>query len=504
MPDMTPGDALVVDNVSKSFPGVHALDCVSLAVRHGEIHALLGQNGAGKTTLMHILAGVLRPDAGRILLDGGSVDIRNRAHGQRLGISIVHQELSLFPSRSVAENILVGHLPTRRTGFVDEAKLHARARAMLDALEVAVDSRALVRDLGFSHRQLVEIVKALSFGGRVLILDEPTSALSEHETTILLRHLARLRATGIGIIYVSHRLPEVFAVSDRITVLRNGRVAGSFQTAGTDPETVIVTMVQRSVVGQTARRSGRAARIRLRVQGLTVGEAVRGVDLDIGAGEIVGLAGLAGAGQTEVGRALAGLASFHAHAMLLDDKPLHPRSPREAVRKGIVYLPADRRAEGLFLRLSVQSNIVAASLRQHSRGPWMIDASARRAAEGFVDSLGIRTPSVEQHVVNLSGGNQQKVVLARGLTVDAHVFVADEPTRGIDVGAKAEVYELLRRLAAEGKCILLISTELPEIITVSDRIVVLHNGRIVGEVAGADATEERIMAMASGHAIRLH
>lgn len=498
------GDALVIEDVSKAFPGVRALDGVNLRLRRGEIHALLGQNGAGKTTLMHILAGVLSPDRGRILIEGQSVDIRNRAHGQKLGISIVHQELSLFPSRSVAENILVGRLPTTRAGFVDEAALHTRARELLDMLEVPVDSRTLVRDLGFSYRQMVEIVKALSFGGKVLILDEPTSALSEHETAILLLQLDRLRASGLGVIYVSHRLREVFAISDRITVLRDGRVAGFFETAKVDPDTVISTMVLRSVANDSGRKRRGATRTRLRVKGLVIPKFVLGVDLELRAGEIVGLAGLAGAGQAEAGRAIGGLVSFRAEQITLDGRPLRLRSPRDAMRQGVVYLPADRRSEGLFLGLSVQSNIVASSLRKYSRGPWLVDAKAKTVAKGFVKSLAIRTPTVEQSVINLSGGNQQKVVLARGLTVDAHVFIADEPTRGIDVGAKVEVYELLRRLADADKSILLISTELPEILLMSDRIVVFHDGRIVGEVDGADATEERIMAMAAGHSAPLH
>jgi ribose transport system ATP-binding protein len=504
MIEASPTQALVIDRVTKTFPGVRALDGVSIELRAGEIHALLGQNGAGKTTLMHILAGVLRPDSGRIVIDGRAVEIRNPSDGQRLGISIVHQELSLFPSRTVAENILVGRLPVSQLGFVDERALHARARELLDALEAPVNSRELIRNLGFSHCQLIEIVKALSFGGKVLILDEPTSALSEHETAILLRHLDKLRSSGIGIIYVSHRLPEVFAISDRITVLRDGKVAGSFVTAEADPDTVISTMVQRTIANLSARQTSQDARAMLSVKGLTVLKHVHGVDFEVKAGEIVGLTGLAGAGQDEAGRAIAGLSEHRAARITLEDKPLRVRTPREAMRQGVVYLPADRRIEALFLRLSVQGNIVAASLKKNRWGPWMLDAKARSTALRFVKSLGIRTPSIDQQVAYLSGGNQQKVVLARALTVDTRLLVADEPTRGIDVGAKNEVYELLRRLADSGKSILLVSTELREILSMSDRILVFHDGRIVGEVAGEDATEEQIMAMASGHTGAIH
>ena len=493
-------ELLTIERVSKTFPGVRALEDVSFDLERGEIHAVVGQNGAGKSTLMNILAGIVRPDSGRILLDGKEVEIANPARGQQLGISIVHQELSVFPSRSVAENILVGRLPKNRLGFVDNKLLHNQARKCLNALEVMLDPWMPVRDLGFSHCQLIEIAKALSYGGKLLILDEPTSALTEHETAILLNQLKRLRDTGIGIIFVSHRLREVFAVSNRITVLRDGAVVGTQNTKDLDPDTVIMMMVRRAIVAPTKRRGIAAGNPRLQIRNLTVPRYVQGVDLQIRAGEIVGLTGIAGAGHTEVGRALAGAIFHRASQISLDGKPARIRTLGDAMRCGIVYLPGDRRTEGLFLRLSVQQNIVAASLRKVRRGGmWVQDRLARRMAQEYVKSLGIRTPSLDQFAVNLSGGNQQKVVLARGLTVDARILIADEPTRGIDVGAKAEVHELLRRLAQAGKSILLISTEFPEILAVSDRIVVMHAGRIVGEVGGADATEEHIMAMASGH-----
>lgn len=495
---MYPG-LLTIERVTKTFPGVRALEDVSFDLEHGEIHAVVGQNGAGKSTLMHILAGIVRPDSGRILLDGEEVEIPNPARGQQLGISIVHQELSVFPSRSVAENIFVGRLPKNRLGFVDKKVLHTQARKCLNALEVPLEPWTLVRDLGFSYRQLIEIAKALSLGGKLLILDEPTSALTEHETAILLSQLKRLRDSGIGIIFVSHRLREVFAVSDRITVLRDGAVVGTQKTTDLDPETVITMMVRRTIAAPPKQKSGAAGKPRLQIRNLIVPRCVHGVDLEIGAGEIVGLTGVAGAGHTEAGRALAGAISHRASAINLDGKPARIRTLRDAMRRGMVYLPADRRTEGIFLRLSVQLNIVAASLRKVRRGIWVNDRQAKRMAQQYVTSLGIRTPGLDQFAVNLSGGNQQKVVLARGLTVDARILIADEPTRGIDVGAKAEVHELLRRLAEAGKSILLISTEFPEILAVSHRIVVMHAGRVVGQVSGADASEERIMAMASGH-----
>jgi ribose transport system ATP-binding protein len=494
-----PSKLLTIERLTKTFPGVRALEDVSLDLERGEIHAVVGQNGAGKSTLMHILAGIVRADSGRILMDGQEVEIRNPARGQQLGISIVHQELSVFPSRSVAENILVGRLPKTRLGFVDNKVLRTRAQKYLTALEVPVHPWTPVRELRFSYQQLVEIAKALSYGGKVLILDEPTSALTEHETAILLHQLMRLRDSGIGIIFVSHRLREIFAVSSRITVLRDGGVVGTHRTADLDLDAVIAMMVRRAVAAPSERKGEAAGKPRLRVRNLTVPRYVHRVDFQVRTGEIVGLAGLAGAGQAEVGRAIAGLIPYRATEISLDGQPVHIRTLRDSMRVGIVYLPADRRTEGLFLRLSVQHNIVAASLKKLRWGLWVKDHEARRTAQQFVESLSIRTPSLSQFAVNLSGGNQQKVVLARGLTVDARIFIADEPTRGIDVGAKAEVHELLWRLAREGKSILLISAELPEILAICDRIVVMNEGRVVGEVSGAEATEERIMAMASGH-----
>jgi ribose transport system ATP-binding protein len=488
----------VAESVGKSFPGVRALYEVNFEIRAGEIHALVGQNGAGKSTLMSILAGLIRPDSGRLFVNGAPVTIQAPIQAQALGISVVHQELSLFPSRTVAENIFVGRLPQRR-GFIDWRTLETMTQAALSDLETDIDPLTPVRDLPFSQQQLIEIARALSFGGRVLILDEPTSALTEQESEILFRRLRRMREGGMGIIYVSHRLREVFALSDRITILRDGQLIGTFPKETTTPADVISMMVNRKTASVARSETRFASEARLAARGLRVGTAVNGIDLDIRRGEILGLAGLAGAGQTEIGRALGGLIPRREKSIMLDGKPFRARTSSETMRAGVVYLPADRRAEGLFLGLDVQQNVVASSLDKLGDGLWVKDGEARKAAAGFVESLSIRTPSLRQRVANLSGGNQQKVVLARGLMVDARVFIADEPTRGIDVGAKTEIYVLLRRLAQAGKSILLISTEMPELLAMSDRILVIAGGRIVDELIAAEASEERIMALASSH-----
>jgi ribose transport system ATP-binding protein len=494
---------LIAEHIGKTFPGVRALQDVAFDVRAGEIQALLGQNGAGKSTLMNILAGVIPHDAGDLIVKGSKVRIDEPKQAQALGISIVHQELSLFPSRSVAENIFVGRLP-ETGGFIQKQKLLDMARSALAEMEIDVDPEALVRDLPFSQQQLIEIAKALSFGGRILILDEPTSALTEHESAVLFRRLERLRAAGMGIIYVSHRLREVFALSDRMTILRDGRLIGTFATKATTPDQVIGLMVNRNLASVARPKGATGAEARLVVRGLNVGSTVKGIDFEIRRGEILALAGLAGAGQTEVGRALCGLLPRQAEAITLDGLPYLCRSPSEAMHAGVVYLPADRRVEGLFLGLSVEENIVASSLRKLSGVLWMRDGQARQAAGRFAQSLAVRTPSLEQIVIKLSGGNQQKVVLARGLMVDARLFIADEPTRGIDVGAKAEIYALFRGLAEQGKSILLISTELPEILAISDRILVIADGRIMGSLSGEEASEDRILALSSTPSHGLH
>jgi ribose transport system ATP-binding protein len=489
---------LVAERIGKAFPGVRALDEVDFDLRAGEIHALVGQNGAGKSTLMNILGGVIPHSSGKLIINGDAVTIREPKQAQALGISIVHQELSLFPSRSVAENIFVGRLPRKR-GFVQRRRLLDMTRAALAELEIDVDPSALVRDLPFSLQQMVEIAKALSFGGRVLILDEPTSALTEHESAILFRRLTRLRAAGMGIIYVSHRMREVFALSDRITVLRDGRRIGSFATKTTTPAEVISMMVNRRVASVARPGTTTIGAGRFVVRGLSVGSVVKNVDFELRRGEILGVAGLAGAGQTEIGRALGGLARGRSESVTLDGSNFRCGTPRQAMRAGVVYLPADRRAEGLFLGLDVEQNVVASSLDHLGGALWMRDAKARAIAAHFVESLAVRTPSLRQRVANLSGGNQQKVVLARALTVDARVFIADEPTRGIDVGAKAEIYGLLRKFSDAGGSILLISTDLPELLAMSDRILVIAEGRVAGALSADEATEDRIMALASTH-----
>ena len=466
---MNRAPVLAAEGIGKTFPGVRALYDVDFDVRPGEIHALLGQNGAGKSTLMNILAGVVEHDSGRLLVNGAPVRIQQPIDAQALGISIVHQELSLFPSRSVAENIFVGRLP-KAHGFVDLRALLEQTRVALSEMEIDIDPRALVRDLPFPQQQLIEIAKALSFGGRVLILDEPTSALTEHECAILFRRLRLLRETGMAIIYVSHRLREVFALSDRITILRDGRLVGTFSTGTTTPADVISMMVNRNIA--TVGRPGTTAvgGVDSLFEGYASARQCTASILTCAPARSSGWPVLRAPDNPRSGGPSA--ASFHAapNSISLDGlSSAGARREMRCVRASFTCLPI---AEPKACSSDSTSNRTSSPPRLTScavgRG-WRRRGSGSRCQLRRI-ALPIRTPSLWQRVVNLSGGNQQKVVLARGLTVDARVFIADEPTRGIDVGAKVEIYALLRKLAAAGRSILLISTELPELLAMSDRI----------------------------------
>ena len=494
------GDLLVeMDGISKDFPGVQALRSCRFELRRGEIHALVGENGAGKSTLMKILAGVYRRDAGRIRLGGADVDIPTPRAAQQLGISIIHQELSLMPHLTAAQNIFIGREPRARIPFViDQRKLNEDARTLFQSLNLKVDPQAKVGKLSVAQQQMVEIAKALSYSAQVLIMDEPTATLTDTEIDELFRIIRAVKANGVGVVHISHRLEELKLISDRVTVMRDGQYIATVDTKDASIDRIISMMVGRTIY-EAARETPTAnPEVVLDVRGLNRGRMVRDVSFNLRRGEILGLAGLVGAGRTEVARAVFGADRPDSGTILVHGKVARIHSPADAVHLGIGYLSEDRKRFGLAVGMDVETNIVLATLRKFADAFGRVDFRKTRAtAEQRVHRLGIKTPSIKQKVRNLSGGNQQKVVIAKWLTADTEILIFDEPTRGIDVGAKSEIYHLLNELAKQGKAIIMISSELPEILRMSHRIVVMCEGRIRGELSGAEATQEKIMTFAT-------
>jgi ABC-type sugar transport system ATPase subunit len=505
---------LRVERISKSFPGVLALQDVSLEIHAGEVLGLVGENGAGKSTLMKILSGVYTPDGGQILLDGQPVSIHDPRHAQRLGISIIYQEFNLMPNLSVEENVFVGRQPNS-TGIVRWRNLRRQTQELLDQLGVQLDPSAIVRDLSVAEQQMVEIAKALSMNARLVIMDEPTSALTDTEVTALFAIIRGLKERGLAVIYISHRLDEIFTVCDRVTVLRDGQLAGDLQIGEATPDRLVRLMVGRPLgdLFRPEEAERRIASLRerapapvLEVRGLgrtgTVRDAsaivLEDISFSLRPGEIVGLAGLVGSGRTEVARAIFGADRYDRGEILVNGQLVRIRSPRQAIALGIGLVPEDRKLQALVLKLAIRENLGLSILRRLSRFGVMRLSAERALARELVTSLRVRTPSIEQKVLNLSGGNQQKVVIAKWLALHPKILIMDEPTRGIDIGAKAEVHALMHQLAADGVAILMISSELPEILNMSDRVLVMSSGRIAGELARGDATQESVMRLATG------
>ena len=494
---MTP--LISVKNLSKSFPGVKALDGVQFELRAGEVHALMGENGAGKSTLMKILAGVYRKDGGEVLLDGRPVDIESPAHAQALAIGIVHQELHLMPHLSAAQNIYIGREPRKSGGWLlDEAQLNRNAQALFDRLHLKLDPATPVSRLTVARQQMVEIAKALSHKSRVLIMDEPTAALNNAEIEELFRIVRQLKEEGVGIVYISHKMDEIQRIADRITVMRDGTYVNTVP-ADTPMQQVIAMMVGRRLEQVDKHIPDTTANdVLLDVRGLRRGREIRDVSFQVRRGEIVGFAGLMGAGRTEVARAIFGADPLEAGEVRVRGQLVRLRSPQDAVRAGIGYLSEDRKNFGLATGMDVAANITLPSLRRWLKWGMFLDSRAiLRVSKEMVDKLRVKTPSLMQTARLLSGGNQQKVVIAKWLVRDCDVLIFDEPTRGIDVGAKAEIYKLLNDLAAQGHAIVVISSELPEVLLLSHRILVMCEGRITGEVAGDAATQEGLMALAT-------
>jgi ABC-type sugar transport system ATPase subunit len=495
-----PEPILEAIGISKRFPGVHALDDVSLTVYPGEVHAVVGENGAGKSTLMKILSGAQVPDAGTIRVGGEPVTIENPRVAQQLGINTIYQELSLVNTLSVGENIFLGDLPTRSGGNwqIDWPALWRRSGELLERVGSHAKPQTEVRRLSVAQRQMVEIARALARNVRVLILDEPTSSLTERETEKLFEIIASLRSRGVGVIYISHRLGEVFQIAQRVTVMRDGRVVGTMATEDATEDQLVRMMVGRDLSQLFTQVRSTEAPVRLEVRGLCRRGVLHDVSFAVHGGEVVGLAGLVGAGRTELARCLFGADLHDAGEIVLDGTAVSVRTPGDAVKLGIALVPEDRKLQALILGMGVRENLTLPVLDR--LGPrWLPSRNQERALTGdFIRSLRIRTPHMEQRVGALSGGNQQKVVIARWLATTPKVLILDEPTRGIDVGAKAEVHALIARLAEEGVAILMISSELPEILGMSQRVLVMREGRIVADIPRDDATEETVMAAATG------
>jgi len=491
---------VVMRDLSKAFEGVQALDGCRFELVPGEVHALVGENGAGKSTLMKALAGVCAKDSGEIRVDGRPVDIPTPRAAAALGIAIIHQELNLMNHLSAAQNIFIGREPRRGFGLLlDEGALNEQTRRVFARMHLHLDPRTPVGELSVAKQQMVEIAKALSFDSRVLIMDEPTAALNDAEIAELMRIIRELRAQGVGIVYITHKLDELERISDRVTVMRDGRTIGTVATASTSLDTLIAMMVGRRLdnIGEPAPDTSHNE-IVLEVRGLRRGTAIQDVSLTVRRGEILGLAGLMGAGRSEVARAIFGADAVDAGDIRVHGARVSIRSPKDAVAHGIGYLTEDRKQFGLAAGLDVETNIVLSSIGNFLSMGWWLDKPAMRAvAEHYVKRLNIKTPSLRQEARMLSGGNQQKIVIARWLLRDCDILFFDEPTRGIDIGAKGEIYKLLNALAEQGKAIVMISSELPEILRMSHRIAVMCEGRITGELPARGASPERIMQLAT-------
>nr|WP_315241382.1 sugar ABC transporter ATP-binding protein [uncultured Albidiferax sp.] len=498
-----------ITHLSKSFPGVKALNDCQFELAPGEVHALMGENGAGKSTLMKVLAGVYTKDAGEIQMDGKPVDIPTPRAAQALGIGIIHQELNLMNHLSAAQNIFIGREPMGRFGlFVDQQKMVVDTQAIFDRLHLQLDPRVEVGELTVAKQQMVEIAKALSFDSRVLIMDEPTAALNNAEIDDLFRIIRQLKSQGVGIVYISHKMDELKVISDRVTVMRDGEYIGTVPTATTSMDTIISMMVGRALeVHQPVAyaHTGDSDAVMLEVKGLNRGRSIKDVSFNVRKGEILGFAGLMGAGRTEVARAIFGADARDAGEIRVKGQVVDIQAPSDAVRCGIGYLSEDRKRYGLATGMDVQSNILLANLKNFvSMGFWLQQSSIEAVAQKYVGQLGIKTPSIFQRAGLLSGGNQQKIVIAKWLLRDCEVLFFDEPTRGIDVGAKAEIYKLLHALAEQGRAIVMISSELPEVLRMSHRIVVMCEGRITGELSAAEATQEKIMQLATQREVLTH
>ena len=489
---------LEMKNITKTFPGVKALDKVNFSLQKGEVHALLGENGAGKSTLMKVLNGIHKRDEGEIILKGEPVEFENTKEAQNAGLAIIHQELELIPHLNVAENIFLGR--EEKNGiFINYNKLYQNTQDVLDMLGVEIDPKAKIKDLNIGSQQMVEIAKAVSQNAEILVMDEPTSSLTNQEIDILFSLIERLKEQEIAIVYISHRLEEVFEICDRVTVLRDGQFVGDVKTSETDEDELIKMMVGRTIEDRFPKMRFNPGEEILRVENLSVPGEIIDASFSLRKGEILGIAGLMGSGRTELAKSIFGVFKEKSGKIYYRGKELEINSPADAIDNGIYYLSEDRKDEGLVLGLSVADNISISVLTTMLRASTFINAAAEKElAQKYISDLNIKTPSEQQLVQNLSGGNQQKVVISKLLSTTPEVVIMDEPTRGIDVGAKREIYNLMQDLVDEGVAVILISSELPEVLNLSNRILVMHEKEIMGELDAADADQEAVMKLATG------
>jgi ribose transport system ATP-binding protein len=499
---MTTAQLLTVEGVSKSFPGVQALKDVQLNLNSGEVLALVGENGAGKSTLMKVLSGIYKRDEGIIKLNNKEINVEGPLQAQKLGIAIIHQEMNLMPHLTVAQNILIGREPRKWFGIAcDDKELNKLAKILLDELNLSLEPTQVVGNLTVAKQQMVEIAKALSYDSKIIIMDEPTSALTQAETEVLFKIINNLRKSGKGIIYISHRMEELTKISDRITVFRDGKYIDTLVTKDTQISKIISLMIGREVAQDLRPETTRKFSdkdIALEVKGLSTKNLLKDISFQLHKGEILGFAGLMGAGRTELALAIVGKDQITEGEVIVDGKKVKINNPSDAVNHGIGYLSEDRKRFGVLLNQDVKFNIVLSNLRKiTSKFGFVNNSQSRVSSTSAVKNLSIRTPSIDQMVKNLSGGNQQKVVIGKWLTRETDVLIFDEPTRGIDVGAKDEIYKLLQELASQGKSIIMISSELPEILRMSDRILVMCEGRVTGILSNKEADQNLIMQYAT-------
>ncbi|MAM61474.1 sugar ABC transporter ATP-binding protein [Maritimibacter sp. UBA3975] len=496
MTDQTP--ALRLEGIVKTFPGVRALDGVSFTVMPGEVHALMGENGAGKSTLMKVLGGILAPNEGQIFIEEQPTIMSSPMNAKAKGVVFIHQELSLADELSVAENIWLGELPKKSFGRVDWTKLYDETDAILKTLNVGFDARKRVGDLSIANQQMVEIARALTVEPRAVIFDEPTASLTDAEKVVLFEVISDLQSRGVGVIYISHRMEEIFKITDRISVLRDGQYRGTLNTAETNEEEVTHLMIGRTLDLSRNAVTHEMGEVALEVRSLSCGDLFSDVSFTVRRGEVVGFYGLVGAGRTEIAETLFGLREPSSGTIHLGGEEVTINSPADAIKRGISLVPEDRKGQGLILGMNCRDNMTLPQVSDLTAGPFVSDGAEVAIFDQYRDKLDIRTPGWRQTVGNLSGGNQQKIVIGKWLSMRPEVLIVDEPTRGIDVGSKSEIHNLIRELASQGYAVIVISSEMPEVLHVSDRIVAMFSGRVMREFTAEEVTEDSLIQAISG------